>query len=784
MDFDCEKGLISKLIETKDVNALNEYQIKPSFFVGENRRVFTYILKQIQNNGAVPTVRAIEHKFPDYELYTYKRDQLNVVGTEEVMSYWCEELHTKVKHNKMVDLLEEVADNLDGLNTEQAYEKLRKGTAQIENEIVVTSSVKLNDQSEQRKEAYLKRERSGGMLGISTGFNYLDYITKGLIDGCLITIVANTGVGKAVTLDTPILTPNGFIPMRNIKVGSKVFDESGKIVSVVGVYPQGKKQVYRVHFEDSTYVDCCKDHLWKFKTQDDLVRKKEWRVETLEQLLKRPIRRGRSYNLCVPVCNPIQFEHKKLPLDPYVLGCLLGDGGFTTDRITFSNPESDLLERLNESLCDWGTFEWHKGTNCQFVFKSNNFKENKLYRAIKTLGLIGCRSEDKFVPRDYLIADVGQRRELLMGLIDTDGSVDSKGHIHFYTKSKQLQNDFAYLVHSLGFRCYSHQYDRGEKGIDFTVTISGDTDELFSSVKHKLRYESRYEPKRINHYEVLKITSIEKLPYVEEMQCISVSGENHTFICGDFVVTHNTWFESILGSNAVLQGCSVAQFVTEMSTDLMQDRYESILFSKLHKNGMNYSKFKSGRLSKEMQKEYFEFLDEELPTLEPIWIETATGVIALEQRVRELNPDLILVDGVYLMDDDQNAKDDWLRVAHITRDLKKLAKRLHKPIVINSQLDENTGKKVSPKLGDIKYTQAIGQDSDVVIFLYRDEAMLNDREMCAKVGKNREGENGTVTLNWDFTCMNFSDIYTDVDMRNDTEDGDSDTDTLAIDDVV
>ena len=199
---------------------------------------------------------------------------------------------------------------------------------------------------------------------------------------------------------------------------------------------------------------------------------------------------------------------------------------------------------------------------------------------------------------------------------------------------------------------------------------------------------------------------------------------------------------------------------------------------------MNYSKFKSGRLSKEMQKEYFEFLDEELPTLEPIWIETATGVIALEQRVRELNPGLILVDGVYLMDDDQNAKDDWLRVAHITRDLKKLAKRLHKPIVINSQLDENTGKKVSPKLGDIKYTQAIGQDSDVVIFLYRDEAMLNDREMCAKVGKNREGENGTVTLNWDFTCMNFSDIYTDVDMRNDTEDGDSDTDTLAIDDVV
>ena len=157
--------------------------------------------------------------------------------------------------------------------------------------------------------------------------------------------------------------------------------------------------------------------------------------------------------------------------------------------------------------------------------------------------------------------------------------------------------------------------------------------------------------------------------------------------------------------------------------------------------------------------------------------------MAMEQRIKEINPDIVFIDGVYLMEDDQNAKDDWLRVAHITRDLKKMAKRLHIPVVINTQLDEKTAKKASPKLGDIKYTQAIGQDSDIVMTLFRDEVMINDREMGLKILKNREGEGGTITYNWDFTCMDFSEVYTDANTSDVEEDDSSTSDTLSIDDV-
>lgn len=443
MAIKCETGLISKLLETKDVQTLQEYQIKPSFFYGEHKQVFNYILKHIQKHGTVPTVRVVEDRFPDYELYTYKKSKktpIPTVGTEEVMSYWCDELRTKIKHNKLADMLEDVAGNLEDLSTEKAYDTLRKGLAELDNETSETESVQINDKAEERKKVYLERVRTGGMLGISTGFPILDFITKGWIDDCLITIVASTGIGK-------------------------------------------------------------------------------------------------------------------------------------------------------------------------------------------------------------------------------------------------------------------------------------------------------------------------------------------------------TWLEVLFGSNALLQGCTVMQFVTEMSTPLMQDRYDAVLFSKLHTNGINYKQFKSGKLSSKMQKEYFEFLDEELPSLEPLWIETATGVMALEQRIKQVNPDIVLIDAVYLMEDDQNAKDDWLRVAHITRDLKKLAKRIHKPIIINTQLDEKTGKKSSPKLGDIKYTQAIGQDSDVVITLYRDEIMINDREMALKVLKNREGEGGGIRLTWDFTCMDFSEIYSDVDTSGKDEDNSNIADTISVDDL-
>lgn len=709
-NFNIESCLISKLLETKDILTLKDNQIKPSYFTGDNRNAYLFIQDTFLSSGEVPTVRVFTRKFPHYNLEVHTVSGSEVVGTDESLKFWCDEIRKKVKHNRIADMVESVADKLKDLNTEDAYALIKKEISYIESEVVETSSVDITKDTQSRIDAYLEKKKNHGMRGIPTGFKHLDYILKGLEKETLTTVIAGTGVGKAVTLDTPILTPNGFVPMKEIKVGSVVYDEMGNSCNVLAAYPQGEKQVYRVTFEDGTHVDCCSEHLWKFKTIDDLTRGKNWRLETTAQLLNRSIKSKRGYNLCIPVNHSVKHTDKDLPVDPYLLGCLLGDGGFTTDRITFTNPELDIVDHVkNVSLQYNGSFVPHKGNNIQYVFTSNDVRCNTLYQKIKSLGLTGKSSESKFIPPDYLLASETQRLDLARGLIDTDGHVDRKGHILFNTSSKKLLSDFVYLIRSLGFKCTQREYVRNSSKVDYVAYISCDTDILFTSNKHKNRYCNKCISKRRNYYDILKIVSIEKLESSKEMQCITVSSPYSTFICGDFKVTHNTWFQIVVGARCQLENYRVLQLVTEMGNDVMRDRYEAVLYSMCY-DGFDYNKFKSGNLDMKTEQKYFQFLTEDLPTFEPLILDVATSVMNVSALIDKYNPDIVFIDSAYLMEDDQGAKDDWLRVAHITRDLKKLAKRCKKPIVINTQADKNSSKKVGPEMDSIMYTQAIGQD--------------------------------------------------------------------------
>lgn len=769
--FSIEVGFISKLLETKDMTAVKDSQIKPFYFTGEHRKAYQFICDSFVADGEVPTVRAFERKFPQYTLETVEVEGVEKVGTEESLKYWCNEIRKKVKHNSLAESLEEAVKLIEDFDTDGAYKLLKKEIAYVESEVEEQTNCDITKDTQDRKEAYLKKKETKGMLGIPYGIKYLDFITKGLKKETLTTCIANTGVGKALTLDTPVLTRNGYVPMREINVGTEVFARDGKCYPVIAVYPQGKKTVYRVSFEDGTYVDCCKEHLWVYKTIDDVVRRNEWRVDTLENIMNNhPIKRGRGYNICIPVSAPIQFDKSVLPLDPYVLGSLLGDGGFTTDRISFTTVDEKIVDKLNSRLSDFEGAFIRNESNLQYLFRSN-IRENKLYRCIQSLGLQGTNSSNKFIPNMYLTASVEDRKELVRGLVDTDGTVTSSGSVIYCTGSKQLCEDFAYLIRSLGYRCRVNVYNRNSKNLpEYRVYVSAKTNELLSSDHRKSQFKKSYDNNHKNHYDLLKVVDIEVLGVEEEMQCITVDSPDHTFICGDFIVTHNTWFEVYIGAYCQLQNCTVLQFVTEMSEDIMRDRYEAMLFSMMY-GDLNYNAFKSGTLSPEVEQQYFQFLEEDLPHCEPLIIATATGVMGISADIEKYKPDIVLIDGVYLMEDDQGAKDDWLRVAHITRDLKKLAKRCKIPIFINTQADKNTSKKTGPEIGSIMYTQAIGQDSDDILALYRDESMLSDREMCIKVLKQREGVTGKIMMNWNFDTMDFSEIYAETNDTNFTDDG-------------
>lgn len=444
MTFECDRGFISKLLQTKDMLSVKDAQIRADFFSGESRLAYQFIYDVTLSTGEVPSVRAFQRKFPNYDLETVYDPNVDdeVVGTEENLAFWCQELRAKKKQNTLADATEDIISDLEDLNADEAYKRMKRVIAYIDSEVEETHDVDITKDTESRKERYLQRKQTQGMIGIPTGIDHLDYILKGLAPQTLTTLIAGPGQGK-------------------------------------------------------------------------------------------------------------------------------------------------------------------------------------------------------------------------------------------------------------------------------------------------------------------------------------------------------TWLEVLIGSYAMIHNYRVLQFVTEMSDEQMRDRYEVMLFSMCY-GEISYDNFKRGRLDRKTEKQYFQFLEDDLPDMEPLQIIAATGVMAVSAAIDKYKPDLVLIDGVYLMDDDQGADSDWLRVAHITRDLKKLAKRTSLPFFINSQSDKNTSKRTGPELGSISYTQAIGQDSDNVLGLFRDATMIADQEMCIKVLKQREGELGKVFIQWDFDHMKFGAIYSERESgETDSRfEGGSDTvdNTLDIDD--
>lgn len=461
-------------------------------------------------------------------------------------------------------------------------------------------------------EKYIQQCNAGMDQGISyaAGAPLLNYLTLGAPVGDMYLFAGHSGTGKAIEINTPVLTYNGFVPMKDIHVGDLVISEDGKPYPVIGVFPQGLREGYRVTFEDGSYVDCDKEHLWKFKTFADVRRDgtpgSHWHVETLHDMMtkyKFKVNGGTgTFNLSIPVAKPVErfCNEEALPIPPYALGALIGDGYLKHSPITFTNPEKDIVEKIEDELKEFGEFH-HFENYLQHNFCSNgNFGKyksgkpiNELGRRIRELGLDCCAS-DKFIPKMYLKASKEKRFALLQGLIDTDGSVNAKGSVSFLTASEQLAKDVRELIWSLGFRCSLRKLERVDKGSVYQINIYAKSSELFSSKKHTERFNNRRVLQRVHSYDYLKIVKIEKLPEPVEMQCISVASPDHTYICGDYIVTHNT---SFIFENMVLPFAEGGTGVAIISNEMQSKAYKNMLLVHILTKELNYWKITRKRLS-------------------------------------------------------------------------------------------------------------------------------------------------------------------------------------------
>lgn len=351
-----------------------------------------------------------------------------------------------------------------------------------------------------------------------------------------------TETGKAQPLDTKVITPSGYKLMGNIRVGDLVIGSDGKPHAVTGVYPQGIKKVYRIMFSDGTSTRCCKEHLWTVSTRTRREHGRGYTVMSLEEMLKKPIKGRKGYTYRIPCTEPVEYEAGvELPVNPYLLGALIGDGCLTLTKnpangninIYFSNTESDVVGKVNSLLIDIGcSLKRNKATQCQYTVVGDG--KHLLADKIRSLGL-NVKSTERFIPKEYMFTTVLSRKQLLAGLFDTDGCVHKAGGFSYSTKSEQLAYNVADLSRSLGYRATVRDGRDGE----YSVRIFTDT-AIYSSEKHEARY-SKHAAKRNRSEDRKSLAIVDVQPEGEELcQCIMVDSAEHTYLCDDFIVTHNT----------------------------------------------------------------------------------------------------------------------------------------------------------------------------------------------------------------------------------------------------
>lgn len=333
---------------------------------------------------------------------------------------------------------------------------------------------------------------------------------------------------RAQPLDEPIATPSGWKPMGEIKAGDLVLGLDGTAVKVVAIPYRGVDEVWEVRTKSGRVVRCCGDHLWTVK--DGRGRYQTLRTRDLR------LSYGRETTWYLPPSPEAQFDPVDLPIDPYLLGVLIGDGS-----LIYSNPKwysttedgNQMAERIASRTPDTIHAVPVAGSNkaSRFSLRGGHTKQGT-----RLLGLDGSKSADKFIPEVYMRGSVEQRYELLRGLMDTDGCATKNGGANiFNSTSKRLVDQVAELVRSLGgvATVAPMHKSRLEKGWNEAWFVHIRTPRCPFALERKVE---RWKAPTLLFD---RIESAEPTGEMVEQQCITVDTEEGLYLTKDYAITHN-----------------------------------------------------------------------------------------------------------------------------------------------------------------------------------------------------------------------------------------------------
>ncbi|HET8797570.1 MAG TPA: replicative DNA helicase [Thermoanaerobaculia bacterium] len=582
------------------------------------------------------------------------------------------------------------------------------------------------------------------VTGLPTGYDRFNEMTSGFQPGDLIILAARPSMGKAQPLDSKVLTRHGWKCMGSLEIGDELASIDGRESRVTGVFPQGEREVYRIELSDGRSAECCLEHLWRvhFRTW------REPRVLSTSALIEMLQRKRYQGRLWIETFSGEFGDEGALPIDPWLLGVLLGDGTTHGTSVGFSTASRELLDAVRQVTGDAYQITSSGGYDYRIVqrgpkTRGHGYREPSALRvALAALGIWGLRAHEKFIPKSYLGASLRQRTRLLKGLLDTDGWVETWGSVRFATSSERLARDVIELVRSIGGTAscfekqsrftYAGQSRMGRRSYVCNLQIPPEA-KLTLLHEKETRRRAR---KRLRRLTIRSIT----LSRFTQTQCIAVSHPSRLYVTDGFVVTHNTSLMMNIAESIALPGkdgqpragdrlYSVGVFSLEMSKEQIGLR---ILSSE---SGVSNHLIRSGMLSERNWRE----LAEASARLAKgkIYIDDTAGMDPLEMRAKarrlkmEAGLDLIMVDYLQLMAIKGKVESRQQEVSQISRSLKGIAKELNLPLLSLSQLSRRSEQRTGdhrPQLSDLRESGSIEQDADLVLFIYRDEVYNRDTE--------------------------------------------------------
>lgn len=329
-------------------------------------------------------------------------------------------------------------------------------------------------------------------------------------------LTGSTGTGKSLLNSILIPSPyseTGYIRMGDIKVGDYVYDRKGRPTKVLGVFPQGPREVFEIKLTDGRTISADGEHLFSYYTAKQKLKYDNnqykngvpnFKTNSVNELLELGVTtqeaNGRTrIKFYLPMNEAVERTPKEFNLQPYELGTLLSDSYFDNDKL------SEIPE------------------------------------------LINCDLHDKFIPNDYKLGSIEQRWHLIKGLFDADGSIanDKSFDVTYTSISEKLISDIQEVLWSLGVMP-TIVGDNEQAGYTLQIKSQNNEKNRFFSLPRKLEICDLAEKqdahkKRIKKFNFVGIESITKLSTKEDMTCILVDNDEHLFLAGrEHIVTHNT----------------------------------------------------------------------------------------------------------------------------------------------------------------------------------------------------------------------------------------------------